>query len=485
MPAFALISWPIVSLVIFAILGPARGLIWTVTIGYLFLPERYGFDLPALPPYNKYSAIAYASLLGVLLFRSREAKQPHLLSVDPLFRNVLLLLFFILLVVSPVLTSQTNPEVLVNGPLVRPALTIRDAIRLSADMVIWLMPMLLAWKVLTRPEHHRELLIAIVTFGVIYSVFVIFERRMSPQLNNWVYGYFPHSWLQHIRGGGFRPIVFLQHGLVVGFFLLTATLSAVALSRDKHMSRGTFVLLAAWLFLTLSLSRNFGALLLAIVFLPMVFIVSPRLQVRVAVVIAALFLTYPLLKQYGLSPDWWFLELVEPLSPDRAQSFRVRLESEDALLARAFEKPLFGWGGWARAHIVNEFGRDMRLIDGIWIVILGQRGWLGYIGFFGIIVLPLFFLRRAARRKPLPPVIAGMAVITAANLIDMIPNSTLSPLGLLILGALAAFVQFDIKGEAKATAEGPDAASHRQTRYTRFAPESRPETEALSRYRRF
>ena len=79
----------------------------------------------------------------------------------------------------------------------------------------------------------------------------------------------------------------------------------------------------------------------------------------------------------------------------------------------------------------------------------------------------------------------ALTLITAANLIDMIPNSTLSPLGLLMLGALAAFVQFDIKGEAKATAEGPDAASHRQTRYTRFAPESRPETEALSRYRRF
>ena len=46
-----------------------------------------------------------------------------------------------------------------------------------------------------------------------------------------VYGFFPHSWLQHVRGGGFRPIVFMNHGLVLGIFLSMAVVASAIMVR--------------------------------------------------------------------------------------------------------------------------------------------------------------------------------------------------------------------------------------------------------------
>lgn len=468
MAGFVLIAWPLVALGIFAALGPARGLIWSVAVGYLFLPEGYGFDVPALPPYHKYTAISLASLIGVLIFRGREPWDRSMVTRDNLLPRILIFLL-VVLVLSPLGTWMTNPETLFNGPVVRNALSVRDFISMVTDSVIMILPMFLAWRVLHKPEHHRDLLIAVVALALVYSLLVLFEWRMSPQLNIWVYGYFQHSWLQHVRGGGFRPIVFLQHGLVVGLFLLTAILAAFALSRDGRSQRPAMILIGLWLFLVLLLSRNFGALLMAVAFIPVVLLVPFKLQMRVAVIAGGLFLLYPVLKQSGLSPDAWFNGFIEGISPRAAQSFGWRIANEELLLERALEKPLFGWGGWGRMRVFNEWGRDISTVDGLWIVTIGQRGWIGFIALFGLVIAPLLFVLRAAKRKPVSACIGGMMVITTANLIDMIPNSTLSPLAFLMLGAMAAFAQFDPRSseagqpEETAQARGP-------VRHSRFAP---------------
>ena len=55
--------------------------------------------------------------------------------------------------------------------------------------------------------------------GLIYVPLCLFEVRMSPQLHNMVYGFAQHSFGQTVRGGGWRPMVFMQHGLAVGLFM--------------------------------------------------------------------------------------------------------------------------------------------------------------------------------------------------------------------------------------------------------------------------
>ena len=35
----------------------------------------------------------------------------------------------------------------------------------------------------------------------------IYPEEIESKLNNMLYGFFPHEFLQHIRAGGFRPVV--------------------------------------------------------------------------------------------------------------------------------------------------------------------------------------------------------------------------------------------------------------------------------------
>jgi hypothetical protein len=468
MASFALILWPFLASVFFFVMGPGRGLIWSVAVGYLILPEAMAIDFPGLPSYDKVSAISMSALLGVVLTRSRLDVSTTV-RADPKVARRLMLLLFIVCFIVPLGTWQTNPEQLVNGSAVRPSLGMSDALNMSSGMVMRFIPLVLAFYVLRTEELQRELLIALVVMTLAYTPLILFEWRMSPQLHTWVYGYFQHVWLQHVRGGGFRPIVFLSHGLVVGLLLMTALLAALSLSRDKTQSSLVFLLIAFWIFLILFMSRNFGALVLAVLFGPVALLFPPRLQVRAAVVVSLFILTYPAIKQLGYSPDQKILEIVAPLAPERAHSFGVRLDNESMLLDRAAEKPVFGWGGWGRTRVFSDTGRDLTIIDGLWIVIMGQYGWVGYLSFFGVITLPFFVLRRTLRRKPITPVIGGIAAVMSANLLDLIPNSTVSPLAMMMLGALYAFLSYDPVETAQDAA--PDAAiPDRRVRYSRFPP---------------
>ncbi len=463
MAATALIAWPVITLILFAALGPARGLIWSVTVGYLFLPEAYGIDLPGLPPFDKGSVLSLGLLLPALIYWRKVHRVPV---ADPLFRIVM---FFciVVMVLGYYGTYLQNTVPLVNGPVVRSGMVPRDVISLTSNAVLWIIPLLLAWRFLRTPEDHRQLLIAVVILGLIYTLLILFELRMAPQLNKWIYGYFPHSWRQHLRGGGYRPIVFLRHGLWVGFFLFSVVLAAMALSREKTPARPLLILAGIWCFVVLALSRNLGATLLAVVFLPVVLTLGLRMQIRIASFAALVLLSYPLLSQVGLTPVSKLLEIVQARSPERAESLQFRLDNEQLLLDRAMEKPLFGWGGYSRQRVFDERGRDLTVTDGLWIITIGQGGWVRYLTFFGLLCAPIMFLRRAVRRKPITPAIAGMAVIMAANFIYIIPNSTLSPIAFLMVGAMAAYVLYG-------AAENEEPSAHVEpergggTRYTRF-----------------
>ncbi len=481
MATIALAIWPLVSIGLFAALGTARGLIWSVLVGYLFLPEAFGFDLPGLPPYDKYSSISISALLGVFLFGRNNTDDP--IVGDRRLRWLLLGLAAVV-VITPFFTMLDNRYSIPTGLTTRKALGLRDVVAMVSEVVFGLIPFFLARRFLYTEKHHTSVLIAAMALGIVYAFLALFEIRMSPQLNRWIYGYFPHSWVQHLRGG-FRPLVFLEHGLWLGFFLFTASVSAFALSRQKQAEwKAAALLSGAFIFGVLLISRNLGASMLALIFIPVVLMLTVRLQAWVAVMVAVLFLSYPFLRQAELVPINQFADAVAEYSPNRARSFQYRMNNEDELLARAAEKPVFGWGIWARAQLFNERGIMVSVADGIWIIFLGERGWVGYLSFFGLLTIPIFYLGRAARRKRLSPATCGVAAVAAGNLIYMIPNATLSPVNMLFFGALAGFVQFDSRKTAAAeTAEGDDEPTHRKVRYTRFEP-GKTQTDDLPLRRR-
>ena len=471
-PSFLL--FPLLSLILFKTMRFEHALVISLMTGYLFLPPNVGVNLPGLPPLEKNSSISLALLLGWLVARPRDVETTK----SDSFANVVFLTFLVTLLIAPFVTVATNGEALRGAGPFRPGLGLRDAVSMLTEAAILLPPFFLARRYLATPEAQRQMLMILVVFALGYSLLVLFERRMSPQLNNWVWGFFPHSWQQHIRGGGFRPIVFLRHGLWVGFFLLSAALAAFALRRDPDR-RVLGILAGIWLMMVLALSRNVGAMLLAAAFVPIVLLTGPWVQARIAMIVAIAFLAFPVLRQADIIPVRDIADRVAQYSAVRAQSFIYRLDNEDLLLARAAEKPLAGWGGWARDRVYDETGRDLTTLDGGWIIRLGQRGWLGYLGFFGLLTAPLLLLARAMRRKPVPVATAGLATITAANLIYLVPNSALSPIGWLMAGALAGFVQYD---RAEARAEEPaDTGGRKRLAHTRAPKVEEPRTQGGQR----
>ncbi len=479
MPTIALFIWPIVALGLFSWMGLTRGFIAAAIWGYLYLPERFSIDLPGLPGYDKNAAVALGIVLGVVFFRrapgpSTAGARRGTASSGRLRTDFVFIILMILFFVGPFLTYFYNRSTIRIVDTVLPPIRPWDLISITFNNLVMLVPYLVARRYLNTPDAHRKLLITLVWAGIIYSLLVVFERRMSPQLHTWIYGYFQHSFIQHIRGGGFRPIVFLRHGLWVGFFMFSVVIAAFVLYKDKGLSRqGRMIFVAIWLFCVLAISRNLAALSLALLLVPVILLIVPQLQARIAAIIAILFLAYPVVRQNDLVPIDRILSIAGTISVERMESLQTRINNEDLLLDRASRKPAFGWGGWGRWRIYDrETGEDITISDGTWVIKLGSEGWVGYIGFFGLLTMPMILLGGKKRRAATEPATAGMMIIMAGNLIYLIPNSALSPIGWMIAGALAGYARQPVAKQDKTAPVQEEvyqskATARRQSPYSR------------------
>lgn len=478
MANIALIGWPVVAMILFSTLPFRNAVIWSVLLAYLFLPEKVGFNFPGLPALNKTSIPALTLLFCVLAFGQKAGRigmpgsGETRLDRGGIIKGLIWVLTVGLLA-APLLTVLGNLDGTWNGGLFQPGLRLWDVVNIVFANAMLIVPYFLARRYLSTPEAHRILVRALVLIGFAYSLLAIVEVRLSPQLNMWVYGYYQHSFAQHVRDGGFRPMLFVEHGLSVGFLLFSVVLAAATLYRarkagaDPIQPARKYLLAGIWIFGVLLLSRNLGAAALAFLFAPAVLLLGTRWQVRIAAITAIVFLAYPAVRQADLVPTERITSIAANISESRAASYQFRLDNEDILLERALQRPLVGWGGWGRSRVYDESGRDLSVTDGIWIIILGSSGWIGYVAFFGFLTFPIILLWRMSRHREIPYETAGLAVIMAGNFIYMIPNSTLSPIGWLMAGALAGYVQFEpVRNQAPEPAAADSAP--REARYTRF-----------------
>lgn len=464
-PLAALFAWPAAVAILFQKLRPEVAIMAAVIGGYLLLPERTVIDLPLLPPFNKHTVPILSVLVMLWLVVvpvSKASALPGLLPRHPVPR-----LFLPLLVAGAFLTVMTNGDTLVYGATVRQGLRPYDGFSEILNAIMMLLPLLVARKYLADAQSHRLLLKVFCVAGLAYSLLALFEIRMSPQLNNLVYGFFPHSWAQHVRGGGYRPLVFLGHGLLLAIFFFATISAALGLSRLYPERRGAFLLAALWLLGTLFLSKSLGGWIIALALAPIVLFLGVRSQLIVAAVIAGLFLSYPVARSSGLIPIGWISEQAARISADRAASLQTRLDNEDRMLAKAEERPLFGWGGWGRSRVYNEQGNDITIADGLWIIVLGVNGWVGYVTRFGLLAAPIFILLLKSRRSEIGMESSVLAIIMAGNLVDMIPNSSITPLTWLIAGAL--WGRLELGAEASQTVK-PDVPLRSAPGYRRPLP---------------
>lgn len=478
MANIALLGWPVVAIILFSALPFRKALIWSVLLAYLFLPEKVGFNFSGLPALNKTSIPALALLFCVLAFGQKAGRigMPGSGETRLDRGGIIKGLIWVLtagLLAAPVLTVLGNLGGTWNGGRFLPGLRLWDVVNIVFANAMLIVPYFLARRYLSTPESHKILVRALVLIGLVYSLLALVEVRLSPQFNMWVYGYYQHSFAQHIRDGAFRPMLFLEHGLSVGFFLFMVILAAATLYRthkvDANPTQSTrkYLLAGIWMSGVLLLSQNLGAAALAFLFAPAVLFLGTRWQVRIAAITAIVFLAYPAVRQTDLVPTNRITSIAANISEDRASSYQFRLDNEDILLERASQKPLVGWGGWGRARVYDQSGHDLSVTDGIWIIILGNFGWIGYVAFFGFLTFPVIVLWRISRHRKIPYETAGLALIMAGNFIYMIPNSTLSPISWLMAGALAGYVQFEpVRNKAPETPASGSAP--REARYTRF-----------------
>ena len=450
--AFAFIvvlSWPLAVYLLFRFLPRVEALVWSILAGYLLLPTRAGIDLPLMPTIDKDSIPALAAA-GLLAFGMGAAKagERHNATVRAHggagdgWRLGPFLPLVLLLVTSPIITVLTNPEPLVYGPLVVPGLQPYDAISIISRLALVALPFLLGLRYLASPESHVALLKVIVTGLLIYSLAILFEIRMSPQLNVMFYGFFPHQFLQHMRPGGFRPVVFLPHGLWLAILVSMSVIAAWALWRQRLFEgerAGQWAFAGLYLLMVLFLSNSLGAFAIAIFLAPAVLLGS-RAQTLIAAAIASIVLLYPVLRSADLIPVDRVVAMAERVSEDRADSLQFRLANEDALGARAAEKPFAGWGSWGRNQLFDpQTGQTTSTTDGVWIIVIGSYGWLGYIAQFGLLTLPTLMLAFGRKAAVLTPATAGLSLVMAVNLLDLLPNATLTPITWMVGGALAGF----------------------------------------------
>ncbi|WP_157935861.1 hypothetical protein [Paracoccus zhejiangensis] len=417
--------------------------IWSLLLGYMFLPPSFAIDLPVVPAMGKYeiASLSTAVMLWLGLGRKVVERDPMAHDARPVMPFSTKFLVFLLLI-SAVFTVLNNSDALVSGISYRPGMQISDVVANAMLQLIELIPFFIGFSLLSTPHQTRKLLVALMIAVLIYSMPMLLEVRLSPQLNTWIYGYFQHEFAQVMRYGGFRPIVFMTHPIWVASFATMGFIATLCLTR-AFQTNARMMLVICYLIILLILCKTMTAILMAALAMPLVLMASPRAILSISVVVAIGVFVYPVLRLLDFVPTEGILGFIDPSQPERAASLKVRFDNEFILLTRALERPFFGWGSWGRNFPVDPVsGRYGAIADGAWVITLGSRGILGYVAQFGLLISPIiimwqrsFALFRRFDKSDLL-MIATLTLMLAVNLIELIPNATLTPLTWLLNGTI-------------------------------------------------
>lgn len=438
----ALLLWVPLTIALFVLYPtqPLRAAGLSILGGAILLPCGTGLDLPVLPQLDKHVLpVVVSALLAAVNARGRLSRARPGSGGD---------LFIVVMIAGALVTNGLNSDPLVIGAAYRPGNspldTVNDAVYI---LLCWWLPYFLGRALVTSPSEARELLVMMAVGGAFYVPLFFIELAIGPVLHKKLYGYHPSDFSQALRFDGVRPVILMTHGLVTSGFLLYATHAAVALARGGVR----IVKISAWpivgaLGVTLVLCKSVGVWVLGSITLPVALVAPPRLQVRVAAVLAALTLLYPLIREADLLPTDTLIELVrENISDHHAQSIHTRFSTEDDVLERVRQRPIFGWGGYGRYQDWDPTtGISRNVMDGLWIIRMGEGGLVRFGTLFGLLLFPVFVAASSidrVRSRGLRRVIAALAWIVTLRCVDLIPNSVGDSYLTLMSGALLAAVR--------------------------------------------
>ena len=417
-----LFGWIPFVILLFVFLPPRRAVIAAFLLAWLFLPMA-GYGVPGLPDYTKMSATTAGVLLGAALFDA-----DRLLSFRPRWVDLPMLVFC----TSPFITSYLNGLGIYDG-----------CSEIVRQFVTWGLPYFIGRIYFSDLEGIRELAIGIFIGGLIYVPLCLWEVRMSPQLHRWVYGFRQHSFYQNMRDGGFRPMVFMQHGLMVAMWMGATALIGIWLWKTRTVRKvwdiPMWVLIPAML-ITVYLCKSRYALLLLIVGVTALYLVSwSRLRVLVVLMLMVP-PVYTYVRAHGVvSGEGMITFAKDVFNQDRADSLAYRLNNENLIAEQAMKKPWVGWGSWGGYRVTDEYGKDI-VTDSLWIITLGKHGFIGLWALSAVLLLPMLLVcydwRADLWTHPLvgPVVVLGMMV--ALYMFDHLMNGMVNPIFMLACGAV-------------------------------------------------
>lgn len=349
---------------------------------------------------------------------------------------------------------------------------------------LWGIPYLAGRLYFSNPEGLALLCRCLFAAGLIYIPFVLFELKMSPQSHRIVYGYMQHDFSQVIRGGGYRPMVFMEHGIMLGTWMSMGALvglwCVMTKAFPRKMWRAPTLLLAVALAATAVACKSSGALMLLFTGLSVLFL---SWKLRTGLLVWVL-LMIPVVYVGTRATGYWDGQnlvdvIAEKYSADRAESLRFRFENENMLVAKALERPIFGWGGWGRSRVYDEDSmEDKSVTDGFWIIALGTRGYFGLVSVTLVLMLPTVLLlvmcpARFWGNAEYAPT-AVISLIPLLFMIDCLPNAMINQAYIIFAGGASGLLaKYGIAGLTGRGASGADAAAGRAVRYRGGLPTPR------------
>ncbi|NET56386.1 MAG: O-antigen ligase domain-containing protein [Symploca sp. SIO2E6] len=427
----ALLGWVPVVLYIFTRFPAQRAVVISFIVAWLFLPIA-DFVLPAIPDLTKMSATCYGILLATIIF-----DVGRITSFQPGWLDLPMLIFCC----SPFLSSIDN------------GLGWYDGVSQSLEKIVsWGIPYFLGRIYLNNLTGLRQLAIGIFIGGLAYAPLCLLETRISPQLHRMVYGSHavPGQFGQTIRYGGFRPTVFMKHGLEVGMWMMAAALVGIWLWRTgalKKLWNIQIKWLVIFLIITVILVKSTGAyFLLAFGFILLLLChrLGTALPILLLSILACLYLYQSAYTETYIT-DQIVAGMSQVANEERMQSLEFRFNNEELLSDHARKRIIFGWGGWGRAQLYDQDGEQISISDSLWIVVFGNMGSVGLISIFCSLILPFMSLflshcpgRSWTKREVAPAAVLG--VILFLYMVDCLLNAFVNPVFILTNGAIAGYV---------------------------------------------
>lgn len=424
---FVLFCWIPAVLYIFKRFPPQRALIVSFIGAWIFLPV-VAFPLPGIPDLTKMSATCYGVLLATVIYDAVRIRS---------FRPSWLDLPMLIWCLCPFASSIAND------------LGAYDGFSSALDQTMtWGVPYFLGRIYLCNLAGLRQLAIGIFTGGLIYIPFCLLETRISPQLHRIAYGYHAHSFAQTIRYGGFRPTVFMEHGLMVGAWMTAAALTGVWLWK-AGVIRQLWGIQVGWLvaalLVTAVLVKSTGAILLLVLGIAILFV---AMWFRNAFPLLLLIVSISLYLYFAVSGTFIADQIVSSMSgvmpQERVESLEFRYNNEELLSDKAREKITFGWGGWGRSRIYDAWGEDISVTDSLWIIAFGANGAVGVISLTASLLFPvvrfLQLYRASLWHNPKVAPVAALAVLLTLYMVDCVLNAMINPIYILACGGITGFV---------------------------------------------